>query len=176
MRDKTPLILGIAAVVLAVILGVSQGPAAVWEGVLKGGAVLWSVIPLLIAAFLVAGLTQVLVTKEFVEQWLGAASGWKGILLACAAGALIPGGPYVYYPIAAVLLKNDAGLGVLVSFVVAKNLWSVSRLPLEVALLGIELTLIRFAITLVIPPLVGVLTQAVFGRFQEIIRREAPTA
>jgi uncharacterized membrane protein YraQ (UPF0718 family) len=175
MRDKTPIILGIAAVVLAVVLGVSRGFATIWEGVLKGGAVLWSVIPLLIAAFLVAGLTQVLVTKEFVEQWLGAASGWKGILLACLAGALIPGGPYVYYPIAAVLLQNGAGLGVLVSFVVAKNLWSVSRLPLEVALLGMELTLIRFAITLVIPPLIGVLTQVLFGRFQEIIRREAPT-
>jgi uncharacterized membrane protein YraQ (UPF0718 family) len=176
MRDKTPLILAIAAAVLAVVLGVSHGPVAIWEGVLKGGAVLWSVIPLLIAAFLVAGLTQVLVTKEFVEQWLGAASGWKGILLACLAGALIPGGPYVYYPIAAVLLQNGAGLGVLVSFVVAKNLWSVSRLPLEVALLGMELTLIRFVITLVIPPLVGVVTQTLFGRFQEIIRGEAPTA
>jgi uncharacterized membrane protein YraQ (UPF0718 family) len=176
MRDKTPIILGLAAVALAVVLWVDRGPIAIWEGVLNGSAVLWSVIPLLIAAFLVAGLTQVLVTEEFVKQWLGAAAGWKGILLACLAGALIPGGPYVYYPIAAVLLQNGAGLGVLVSFVVAKNLWSVSRLPLEVALLGAELTFIRFAITFIIPPLVGFMAQAVFGRYLETIRREAPTA
>lgn len=175
MRDKTPIILGIAATALAVVLGVGRGPAAILEGLRNGGAVLWSVIPLLIAAFLVAGLTQVLVTQEFVKEWLGAASGLKGIGLACLAGALIPGGPYVFYPIAAVLLQNGAGLGVLVSFVLAKNLWSVSRLPLEVALLGSELTFIRFGITLVIPPLIGILTQAVFGRYLETIRREAPT-
>ena len=60
----------------------------------------------------------------------GSRLGWKGIGLACLAGAMIPGGPYVYYPIAAVMLHNGAGLGVLVAFVVAKNLWSVSRLPL----------------------------------------------
>lgn len=173
-RDKTPLILGVVAAVLAAVLAFNQGPGAVLTGLRVGGEILWSVIPLLIAAFLVAGLTQVLVTEEFVKNWLGAASGWKGIGLACLAGGLIPGGPYVYYPIAAVLLHNGAGLGALVAFVVAKNLWSVSRLPLEVALLGPELTVVRFLITLLIPPLIGALTQALFGRYQETIRQEAP--
>jgi uncharacterized membrane protein YraQ (UPF0718 family) len=175
MRDKTPIILGLVAIALAGLLVVDQGVGAVWSGLLIGGKILWSVVPLLIAAFLVAGLTQVLVTEEFVRSWLGSASGWKGIALACLAGALIPGGPYVYYPIAAVLLHNGAGLGALVSFVVAKNLWSISRLPLEVALLGPKLTILRFAITLVIPPLLGALSQGLFGRFQETIRREAPS-
>lgn len=175
MRDKTPLILGLVAVALAVLLWVTQGVDAVLSGLMVGGEILWSVVSLLLAAFLVAGLTQVLVTEEFVKRWLGAASGWKGIGLACLAGALIPGGPYVYYPIAAVLLHNGAGLGVLVAFIVAKNLWSVSRLPFEVALLGPELTLVRFLSTLVLPPLFGVLTQTFFGRYQETIRKEAPT-
>jgi uncharacterized membrane protein YraQ (UPF0718 family) len=174
MRDKTPVILVVVALLLAAVLGLERGPEAILEGLQSGGAVLWSVVPLLVAAFLVAGLTQVLVTEEFVKQWLGAASGWKGIGLACLAGSLIPGGPYVYYPIAAVMLQNGAGLGVLVAFVVAKNLWSISRLPLEVALLGWELTIIRFAITLVIPPLIGGLTQSIFGRYLERIRSEAP--
>jgi uncharacterized membrane protein YraQ (UPF0718 family) len=174
MRDKTPLILGAAAVVLAVVLGVTKGPGAILDGLQVGGEVLLSVVPLLAAAFLVAGLTQVLVTEEFVRNWLGAASGWKGIWLACLAGALIPGGPYVYYPIAAVLLHNGAGIGALVAFVAAKNLWSISRLPYEVALLGPELTVVRFAITLVIPPLLGVSAQLLFGRYQETIRKEAP--
>jgi len=106
---------------------------------------------------------------------LGEATGWKGIWLACLAGALMPGGPYVYYPIAAVLLHNGAGLGALVAFVAAKNLWSVSRLPLEVALLGPKLTLVRFLGTLVIPPLIGALAQTLFGRYQERIRKEAPS-
>jgi uncharacterized membrane protein YraQ (UPF0718 family) len=174
MRDKTPIFMGIIVLGLAILLAVNRGFSAILDGLLIGGEILWSVIPLLIAAFIVAGLTQVLVTEEFVRSWLGEATGWKGIGLACLAGALIPGGPYVYYPITMVLLHNGAGLGALVSFVVAKNLWSVSRLPLEVALLGPELTVIRFLVTLVIPPLIGAAAQAVFGRFQDKIREEAP--
>ena len=175
MRDKTPFILGMIALGLTILLGVKQGFSGILDGLVIGGKILWSVVPLLIAAFLVAGLTQVLVTEEFVRSWLGEATGWKGIWLACLAGALMPGGPYVYYPIAAVLLHNGAGLGALVAFVAAKNLWSVSRLPLEVALLGPKLTLVRFLGTLVIPPLIGALAQTLFGRYQERIRKEAPS-
>jgi uncharacterized membrane protein YraQ (UPF0718 family) len=85
-------------------------------------------------------------------------------------GALIPGGPYVYYPIAAALLHTGAGLGVLVAFITAKNLWAISRIPLEFALLGPQLTLIRFAVTLIIPPLLGVLAEMLLGPQVERIR------
>ena len=85
----------------------------------------------------------------------------------------MPGGPYVYYPIAAVLLRSGASLGVLVAFVTAKNLWSLSRLPLEFALLGPQLTIIRFGATLLLPPLLGLLAEALFGHRVEAIRRGA---
>ncbi|OIO93223.1 MAG: hypothetical protein AUK03_08470 [Anaerolineae bacterium CG2_30_64_16] len=54
-----------------------------------------SVIPLLLAAFLVVSLTQALVTQEFVQRWLSASAGWRGILLAGPGSALVPGGPYL---------------------------------------------------------------------------------
>ena len=72
------------------------------------------------------------------------------------------------------LLKSGAGLGVLIAFIAAKNLWSVSRLPLEFALLGPHLTLVRYALTLFIPPLMGYLADIVFGGFLERIREAAP--
>jgi uncharacterized membrane protein YraQ (UPF0718 family) len=126
------------------------------------------------AAFLIAGLTQVLVSEELIRRWLGAETGWKGILLACAAGALIPGGPYVYYPIAAGLLRSGAGLGVLSAFITAKNLWSITRLPFEFGLLGPSLTLTRYAITFIMPPLMGLLFERLFGQHADVIRRHAP--
>lgn len=175
MRDKTPIFLLFVVIGLAILTGVQQGPAAILDGFIAGGKVLWQAAPLLAAAFLVAGLTQVLVTKEFVTRWLGSQTGWKGIALACLAGALIPGGPYVYYPITAVMLHNGAGLGVLVSFIAAKNLWSVSRLPYEIALIGLEFTLARFLITLIFPPLVGFVAEALFGGYVERIREGAPS-
>ena len=174
MRDKTPIILLAVLIILIGYTGIQIGWQAVPQGFLSGGKILLQVVPLLIAAFLVAGMTQVLVTKEFVTKWLGSQTGWKGIGLACLAGAIIPGGPYVYYPVTAVMLHNGAGLGVLVAFIAAKNLWSVSRLPYEIALIGLEFTMTRFLITLIFPPLVGILSEALFGRFLTKIRDEAP--
>ena len=174
MRDKTPIILLAVLIILIGYTGIQIGWQAVPQGFISGGKVLLQVIPLLIAAFLVAGMTQVLVTKEFVTKWLGSQTGWKGIGLACLAGAIIPGGPYVYYPVTAVMLHNGAGLGVLVAFIAAKNLWSVSRLPYEIALIGLEFTMTRFLITLIFPPLLGILSEALFGRFLTKIRDEAP--
>jgi uncharacterized membrane protein YraQ (UPF0718 family) len=171
MRDRTPLYLLVVAVILAGIIWASKGPEAILDGLIAGGQILLRVLPLLVGAFLVAGLMQVLATKEFVTKWLGAASGWKGIFLACIGGALMPGGPYVYFPIAAVLLQTGAGVGPLVAFVLAKNLWSLSRLPLEVALLGSQLTLTRFMVTLALPPLLGFLAETLFGGRIDAIRK-----
>ncbi len=173
MRDRTTLTLTAVTFVLAGLAWRQGGPALALAGLRVGVETLLSVTPLLVAAFLIAGLTQALVTQDVVSRWLGAGTGWRGIALACIGGALIPGGPYVYYPIAAALLHAGAGLGVLVAFVTAKNLWSVTRLPLEFALLGPHLTLTRIAVTLFIPPVMGLLAEALFGRQVERIRETA---
>jgi uncharacterized membrane protein YraQ (UPF0718 family) len=172
-RDYTPIFLALVAVLLVILAWNQGGVELAWEGVLSGGSILISVIPLLIAAFLTAGLIQSLVSRELVSRWLGASSGWRGLFLACLGGALIPGGPYVYYPIAGALLNTGAGLGVLMAFILAKNLWSVSRIPMELALLGPDLTFIRYAITFAIPPLLGFLAETLFGRYLENIREGA---
>jgi uncharacterized membrane protein YraQ (UPF0718 family) len=140
------------------------------DGLVNGASELLRVMPILLAAFLVAGLTQVLISQQVIERWLGSGAGWRGILLACLGGALIPGGPYVYYPIAGALLRSGAGLGVLIAFISAKNLWSITRLPYEFALLGSELTLIRFAVTFVLPPLFGFIAENIFGSKIDNIR------
>jgi uncharacterized membrane protein YraQ (UPF0718 family) len=170
LPDRTTLFLLLVAIVLAGYAWHQGGPALALEGLVAGGKILWQVTPLLLAAFVVAGLTQALVSRQTIERWLGRSSGWRGILLACLGGALIPGGPYVYYPIAGALLKSGAGLGVLVAFITAKNLWSISRLPYEVALLGPKLTVIRYSLTFIVPPLLGFLAEALFGSRIDAIR------
>lgn len=170
MKDRTTLALVGVALALAGVAWWQGGQALVLAGLVRGGGTLLSVVPLLIAAFLIAGLIQTLVTREVVARWLGTESGWRGIALACLGGALMPGGPYVYYPIAASLLQAGASLGVLVAFVTAKNLWTVTRLPMEFALLGSRLTITRFVATLIVPPLLGVLAEVFFGRYTDRIR------
>jgi uncharacterized membrane protein YraQ (UPF0718 family) len=175
MRERTPIVLAVIALVLAGVAWWQGGPELAWAGLVQGGQTLLGVVPLLLAAFVIAGLIQTLVTQEVVARWLGAQSGWRGLALACLGGALMPGGPYVYYPIAAALLRSGAGLGALVAFVTAKNLWPVTRLPVEIALLGPRLTFIRFGVTLILPPLLGVVAESLFGRFLERIREAAAT-
>jgi uncharacterized membrane protein YraQ (UPF0718 family) len=173
VRNRMTLILLVVAVALAGIAWFQGGPALAWSGLVQGARTLLGVLPMLLAAFVIAGLIQTMISRERVARWMGEASGWRGIGLAFLAGAVTPGGPYVYYPIVGALMQAGASLGVLVTFVTAKNLWSLTRLPLEFALLGPHLAVIRLGITLVLPPLLGALAQMLFGSYLEKIRQAA---
>ncbi len=171
MRERTTLILVGVVLLLAVLAWNQGGWEMAGEGLLVGFRTLVRMSPLLVAAFLIAGLIQLFLTQENVSRWLGAESGWRGIFLACASGSLVPGGPFIYYPIAATLFRAGASLGVVVAFVSAKNLWPLVRLPIEFALLGPRLTLIRLAVTLFVPPLLGFLAQGLLGHQSDTIRK-----
>jgi uncharacterized membrane protein YraQ (UPF0718 family) len=168
---RIQLFLGLVIVFLSFLAFRQQGWKLVQDGFFQGLKTLYDELPLLVAAFLTAGFLQAIVKKEWITRWLGRESGLKGILLACLGGGLIPGGPYAYYPIAGALLKSGAGLGVLIAFVTAKNLWSVSRLPLEVAILGNTITIQRYLVTFLIPPLLGILVEWIFGKHISGIRK-----
>jgi uncharacterized membrane protein YraQ (UPF0718 family) len=117
------------------------------------------ILPLLIFAFIVAGMVQVLLPQELLSKWVGAESGMRGILIGTVAGALAPGGPYVSFPVAAGLLRSGASVGTMVAFVTGWSLWAVSRLPMEVGILGWKFTLIHIASTFFFPPIAGLIAQ-----------------
>jgi len=121
------------------------------------------ILPLLIFAFIVAGMAQVLLPQELISKWIGAESGIKGIFIGTVAGALAPGGPYVSLPIAAGLLRAGAGVGTMVAFLTGWSLWAVSRLPMEVGILGWKFTLIRLASTFFFPPIAGFIAHIFFA-------------
>jgi uncharacterized membrane protein YraQ (UPF0718 family) len=155
------------AVILVALIGVAiwRGEGSLQKGLTFGGKTFLSTLPLLILAFAIAGLVQVLVPREFIIKWLGAGSGFKGIMIATLVGAVTPGGPYVSFPIVASLYKSGASVGTVVAFVTAWSVWAVSRFPLEIGLVGPKLAIARFLSTLIVPPLAGLFAQAVFGRW-----------
>lgn len=172
-KYRTHMVLLVVIIILGSLAYSTGGWILVWDGIKTGLSTLVRELPLLTAAFLTAGFLQGLIKKDTITRWLGREAGLKGILLACLGGGLIPGGPYVYYPIAGALLSSGAGLGVLVAFVSAKNLWSVSRLPYELAILGTTITIRRYLLTLLIPPLLGIFVEWLFGSRIQQIREEA---
>lgn len=153
MDTITLVMVGLALVLL--VIAFVRGKNVAVEGIKLAGASIWNNLALMLAGFLIAGLMQVLLPKELIATWLGNKVGFKAVLFGCVAGGLIPGSPYVVFPIVAGLYKAGAGLGALVGFITAWSLWSVSRLPVEIALIEPKVAIIRYAITFIVPPVAG---------------------
>jgi uncharacterized membrane protein YraQ (UPF0718 family) len=135
------------------------------RGILIGATSLLNYIPLLILAFIAAGLVQVVIPAHVVNTWLGPEAGWRGILIGTVAGGLIPGGPYVSFPLIASVYRSGAGLGTVVALVTSWALLNPSKLPFELALLGPRFTLARISLVVFLPPLSGFLAQLLFASF-----------
>jgi uncharacterized membrane protein YraQ (UPF0718 family) len=158
--DSTTLVLTAATVVLLVI-AFARGRDLPMAGLLAGGRTLWRNLLLLLLGFAIAGLAQVLIPKDLIARWLGDEAGTKGVLIGCVVGGLVPGAPYATFPLVAALYKGGASIGAVVGFVSAWSLWSVSRLPVEIALIDPKPALIRYGITFIVPPIAGLLAEGV---------------
>jgi len=158
--DTTTLILAaIAAILLAIAFW--RGRDLPLAGLQAAGRTLWRNLPLLLLGFVIAGLAQVLLPRDLIARWLGTQAGIKGILIGCVVGGLVPGAPYATFPLVAALYQAGASLGAVVGFVSAWSLWSVSRIPVEIALIDSKPALVRYAVTFFVPPIAGLLAEAV---------------
>lgn len=153
--------IGILAVIL-ILIGVYRGKGEHVTGLRQSLHMTIEILPLLISAFIVAGMIQVFLPQELVSRWIGSESGIRGILLGAVAGGLSPGGPYVSLPIAAGLFRAGAGAGTMVAYLTGWSLWAVARLPMEIGILGWRLTVIRVVSTAVFPPVAGLIAQILF--------------
>ncbi len=156
------IVMAVLAVVLLVV-GYSKGGGEHIQGLRSGIKMIVEILPLLLFAFIVAGMVQVLLPQEMLSRWIGEESGLKGIFIGTLAGGLTPGGPYVSLPLVAGLLKAGAGVGTLVAFLTAWSLWAVARLPMEFGILGWKFTFVRLACTFFFPPIAGFLAQIFFA-------------
>ena len=116
------IVMGVLAIVL-ILVGYYKGQGEHIEGLKSGMNMILGILPLLVFAFIIAGMTQVLFPQELLLNWIGKDSGFRGILIGTIAGGLAPGGPYVSLPIAAGLLRTGAGVGTMVAFLTGWSLW-----------------------------------------------------
>ena len=155
-------VMGTLAITL-LIIGYCRGQGQHIVGMKSALNMTIEILPLLVFAFIVAGMVQVLVPRELLSKWVGVESGMRGIIIGAMAGGLSPGGPFVNLPLAAGLLRSGASIGTMVAFLTGWSLWAVSRLPMEVGILGWKFTLIRIASTCFFPPIAGLVAQSLFG-------------
>jgi len=158
------IIMGVLAFTL-LLIGYLNGQGQHITGMKSALAIFIEITPMLVFAFIIAGMVQILLPQDAIMKWIGPESGLRGILIGTVAGGLSPGGPYVNLPIAAALLRSGAGVGTMVAFLTGWSLWAIARLPMEVGILGWRFTLIRIACTFFFPPIAGLIGQYLFKSY-----------
>lgn len=161
-----PTIVMACLAVILLIIGYSRGEGQHITGLKSALNMTIDILPLLIFAFIMAGMIQTLLPQELLSKWIGEESGIRGILIGTIAGGITPGGPYVSLPLAAGFLRAGASLGTMVAFITAWSLWAVARLPMEIGIMGWKFTAVRLACTFFFPPIAGFLAQMLFSGFK----------
>lgn len=161
--------IAIALVILAIALYVATyflAPAKAIAGLRASWRIFTdpkiALIPLIAASILIAGLLQASLPTETVAGYLGEKAGVKGLVIGSAMGALMPGGPYVAFPIAGALWKLGAGVGTLIAFISAWSLLAIWRIPLELPFMGTQLVAVRILISFVFPIILGFLGGTIY--------------
>jgi uncharacterized membrane protein YraQ (UPF0718 family) len=157
------IIMGVIAIAL-LIFAYYKGGGEHILGLKAAGNILLQIMPMLIFVFIIAGTIQYIIPVETMARWVGAESGFRGILLGTVAGGFTPGGPITSLPIAAGILQAGAGIGTMVAFMTGWSLWAFSRIPLEIGLMGWRFTVIRLACTFIFPIIAGLLANLFFSK------------
>lgn len=163
--DTNVLILLSGTILLALAVAF-KNPSHLADAVQTSAKLLGGVWPELLLGFLLAGLLDVLVPERQLVQWLGGQNVLYGILAGWAIGLMLPGGPYLIFPIVANLLRQGAAPGPLIALITAKVLLSPIRmLSYEAPLLGWPMTLSRLIPGLLVPPVLGWMGQWLYEVF-----------
>ena len=146
----------LALTVAALAVAYARRPSLAGEGLVAGGRMLRGVAPELLLGFALAGLVDVLIPSATMVRWLGTEASGRGILIGWGVGLIVPGGPYVFFPVAAQLFRQGAAPAALLTLITAKTLVSPIRmLTYEAPVLGWPLTFARLVPGVLAPPLIG---------------------
>ncbi len=124
------------------------------------------ILPKVLAACLIASFVALLMPRDVVVKWVGAESGFLGLVIATLAGIIVPGGPITVFPIAAAFIAVGAGLGATVAFVTSWTLLGYSRaLVWELPFFGADFVIWRSIVALPLPLVAGLLAHWLAGWF-----------
>jgi uncharacterized membrane protein YraQ (UPF0718 family) len=154
-------ILGVFALAL-LAAAVRRGDGSARKAIRSGTDMLVKVIPLLLLAFVLAGMMETALPAAVIREWLGQRAGLRGVLIGGVCGSLIPGGPYVAFPIISAVHRDGAGISTVIAFVTGWAMMGVGKIPFELAFMGTRFTLERVLLFLVFPLLAGWVAYLVF--------------
>jgi uncharacterized membrane protein YraQ (UPF0718 family) len=96
---------------------------------------------LTILAFL--GMVLALLSPDVISHLLGQKAGWQGMIIASIIGSITLMPAFIAFPIAAMLLKNGAGLVQIAVFVSTLMMVGIVTLPMEMKYFGKKISIMR---------------------------------
>jgi uncharacterized membrane protein YraQ (UPF0718 family) len=158
--DWSTATIAVAVVVGAVIVYRRDGEARFLEILFSDLALFFDILPKVLAACLIASFVAVLMPREVVLRWVGAESGFLGIIVATLAGVICPGGPITIFPIAAAFVSIGADTGAAIAFITSWTLLGYARvLVWELPFFGGNFVIWRIVIALPLPIVAGLLAR-----------------
>jgi uncharacterized membrane protein YraQ (UPF0718 family) len=149
------------AIVAAVTVYVRKGPDRFLAILFSDLELLGDVVPKVIAGCLIGAFVTLLLPREAVSRWVGAESGLMGLVFATLIGAVLPGGPFTIYPVAAALLAAGADAGAAIAFITSWTLLGYARAVVwELPFFGLEFVTWRIILSIPLPVLAGLLARA----------------
>jgi uncharacterized membrane protein YraQ (UPF0718 family) len=113
-----------------------------------------------LAGCLIGAFVARLLPRELVARWVGAESGFVGLLIATILGALLPGGPVTIYPVASAFLLVGADVGATIAFITSWTLLGYTRaLVWELPFFGLDFVIWRTIVALPLPIIAGLLAR-----------------
>jgi uncharacterized membrane protein YraQ (UPF0718 family) len=163
--------IGWSMLAIAVLVAVSvvlvwrrDGLHGVTEILFGDLALFGGILPRVLAGCLLGAFIAEVLPHEKVSRALGPQSGLKGLLIGTAFGAILPGGPFTAYPVAAALLTIGADFGATIAMVVSWTLIGYGRaVGWELPIMGTEFTIWRIALSVPIPIFAGALGRIVYA-------------
>ena len=163
--DRGFLVLILVTLMAALLVAMQSGALHMLQVALGALGFLAVLLPKIGAGVVIAATIPVLIPRERISQMIGRESGVKGLAAATLAGALLPGGPSMAYPLTASLLVSGADLGASLAFVTGWSLFNLNRtLIWELSFLPYDFVGVRVGLALATPILVGLLARAIWRR------------
>ena len=141
-----------------------RGDGSVRRGIDQGYRTFRRTALLLLVAFVIAGYVDVLSPRQLVQEWIGPSSGWRGLLLAELLGMLLPGGPYVVFPLIAALHSAGAGIAPVVTLVTSWATQALVSLSFELPFMGWRFAAVRWGLGILLPLMAGCTAVLLAGR------------
>lgn len=156
--DLSTMVIVALVVVSATVVFFRDGWDVVYALFIADLDLFFDMVPKVLAGSLIGAFIALMIPRELVARWVGAESGFSGILIATLFGMLLPGGPFTIYPIAAAFLVIGADAGAAIAFITSWTLLGYNRaLIWEMPFFGFDFVAWRVLAAIPLPIIAGLL-------------------